>query len=39
VERGFGKPTVAVEVTGADGWEDSDLAWYIRARDTEARVG
>jgi hypothetical protein len=35
-DRGFGKPTVAVEVTGSDDWEHSDLARYIRARDAEA---
>jgi hypothetical protein len=35
-DRGFGKPTVAVDVTGSDGWEDSDLARHIRARDAEA---
>jgi hypothetical protein len=38
-DRGFGKPTVAVDVTASDGWEDSDLARHIRARDAEARVG
>jgi hypothetical protein len=35
-DRGFGKPTVAVEVSGADDWENSDLARHIRARAAEA---
>jgi hypothetical protein len=35
-DRCFGKATVAVEVTGADDWEHSELAQHIRARAAEA---